>query len=77
MSGNGTHPLQERYVDLLLDRISACDYPSTTMLDRAERAVLTRAQAENYVEALLRTVEHDDYPSPQMLDRISRLVRYL
>ncbi len=69
-----TGQLRDRYVGLLIDRVEETRYPSSPMLDRAERALRTRDEAESYIGALLDIVEQDRYPSPSMLDRISRLL---
>jgi hypothetical protein len=69
--------LQARYMDLLLGWINDCQYPSTSMLDRTERAIRDRDSALAYVDALLETVAQERYPSPPMLNRITRLLDQL
>jgi hypothetical protein len=66
--------LRHRSVRVLLDRIAADRYPSTTMLDRVEAAVTDRGTAEEYVGLLLDAIERDRCPSPTMLDRVQRLI---
>ncbi|HET6795493.1 MAG TPA: hypothetical protein VFH45_13670 [Acidimicrobiales bacterium] len=35
-----TQKRAERYIDLLLERIAMCKYPSKELMDRVERAVI-------------------------------------
>ena len=69
--------LRSRYIEILLDQVGAGRYPSTTMLDRVEKAVTDRQTATEYVSLLLDTIERDDYPSPTMLDRVRGLIDIL
>jgi hypothetical protein len=69
--------LEARYMDLLVGWIEDCRYPSTSMLDRTERAIRRREAALAYIDVLLETVAQDRYPSPPMLDRITRLLDQL
>ena len=66
--------LHDRYLSLLLDKISEPRYPSPPMMDRVERTVHDRDQLAAYVEVLLDKIEQDQYPSPSMLDRVARLL---
>jgi hypothetical protein len=64
-------------MELLLGWIDDCQYPSTSMLDRTERALRDRESMLAYLDALLDTVAQDRYPSPPMLNRITRLLDQL
>jgi hypothetical protein len=65
--------LQQRYFDLLIERVSTDRYPSHQMLDRIESSFWTPEQIAEYVEVLLEKVDESWYPSHQMLDRIERI----
>jgi len=64
---------QDRYFDLVLEKIEDDRYPSGELMDRLEAAFTTRRQVEDYLEVLLDKIEVDHYPSKQMLDRVHRL----
>jgi hypothetical protein len=61
---------QDRYFDLILEKIEDDRYPSGELMDRLEAAFTTREQVENYLDVLLEKIEDDHYPSKQMLDRV-------
>jgi hypothetical protein len=61
-----------RYLEVLLDRISADQYPSGELMDRVE-ILLDRDHVDEYVDMLFQRVEACQYPSKQLLDRIARL----
>jgi hypothetical protein len=63
---------QDRYVDLLMEKVRGDRYPSGEMLDRIEYALQTRSQAEAYLELLHEKVDDDRFPSGEMLNRIER-----
>ena len=65
---------QQRYLELLLEKVREDRYPSGDLMDRIEATVSTRSQALAYVEVLYEKVDKDRYPSGQMLDRIQRNV---
>jgi hypothetical protein len=67
-------PLQQRYFDILIERVSGDKYPSGQMLDRLEAAITTNEQLATYVDVLIDKVEECWYPSGQMLDRIQRMM---
>lgn len=69
--------LRERYVGLLLDRLSQTRYPSGPMLDRIEASLRDEAVAEDYISRLLDTMDQDEYPSPQMIERVNRAIGQL
>jgi hypothetical protein len=66
--------LQERYMDVLLDRITSVRYPSGELLDRAENLAFTNEQAERLVRYLIGLIENSRYPSHQLLDRLERIL---
>ena len=64
---------QDRYFNLILEKVEEDRYPSGELMDRLEAAFTTREQVEGYLDALLEKIEADHYPSKQMLDRVHRL----
>jgi hypothetical protein len=67
-------PLQQRYYDILMDRIREDRYPSHQLLDRIEASIWSAEQMVDYVDLLLEKVDQDHYPSHQLLDRIERMM---
>jgi hypothetical protein len=65
--------LQERFVQLLLDKISSEPYPSLAHMDLLEATVRSPDQLVQYLEALMGKVEGERYPSLTMLRRIQRI----
>ncbi len=59
--------------NLLREQVDRTRYPSPPMLDRLERQLRSRADAEAYLALLLTKVD-SEYPSPPMLGRIERVV---
>ena len=66
--------LRDKYMDVLLDRITEARYPSRELLDRAENLAYTREQAERLVAYLIRTVDGVKYPSHELMDRVERIL---
>ena len=66
--------VQERFVQLLLDRIRAEPYPSLAQMDLFEATVRRPDQLVEYLEALMDKVEATRFPSLSMLRRIQRIV---
>ena len=64
--------LQERYAEVLLDRIRGDQYPSTTQMDLLESVAPPRQLAE-YVIHLLERIENEPHPSTSMMQRVQRL----
>jgi Gas vesicle protein K len=64
---------QERYYELVLEKVMNDRYPSGELMDRLEAAMASREQLEDYLAVLLEKIESDHYPSKQMLDRVERL----
>jgi hypothetical protein len=71
-SNDGT--LQERYFDLLLERVSTDRYPSHQLLDRLEASFWSSEQVVAYVDFLLEKIDEAWYPSKQLMDRVQRLL---
>jgi hypothetical protein len=65
--------LQERYAEVLLDRIRADEYPSATHMDMVEQVAPPRMLAE-YTLHLLERVEADTHPSIPMMRRVEGLI---
>jgi len=66
--------LRDEYVDALLDRITQVRYPSHELIERAEKIVYKREQAERLLRYLISTVDDVKYPSHQIMDRIERIL---
>jgi hypothetical protein len=65
--------LQERYAEVLLDRIRNDRYPSTTQMDMLESVAPPRQLAE-YVVHLLERIENEPHPSTSMMQRVQAIV---
>ncbi len=65
---------QERYLEMLMERIRQDRYPSHQLMDRIEASFWTQQQIVEYVNLLLEKVDESWYPSKQVLDRIQRLL---
>jgi hypothetical protein len=68
-----TNVLQERFGELLLDRIRAARYPSVAHMDILEAIATPRVLVE-YTLHLLERIEADKYPSIPMMERVEALV---
>jgi aspartyl-tRNA synthetase len=68
-------PLQQRYYELLIERVREDRYPSHQLLDRIEASFWTPEQVVAYVDMLLDKVGESWYPSHQLLDRIERVMQ--
>jgi hypothetical protein len=69
--------LQERFVQVLLDRIRAEPYPSLAQMDLLESTVRNPDQLVEYLDALMDKVEETRFPSLTMLRRIQRITAQL
>ena len=68
-------PLQQRYYDVLMERVRTDRYPSHQLLDRIETSIWTAEQVSDYVEMLIEKVDETWYPSHQLLARIERMLQ--
>jgi hypothetical protein len=68
-------PLQQRYYDLLMERVRSDRYPSHQLLNRLEASIYTPEQVIEYVDMLIAKNDESWYPSGQMLDRVERMLR--
>jgi hypothetical protein len=69
--------LRRRVHGHLLDEVRDVQFPSVTMLNRVEAAIVTREQLEEYIEALVERVEGTHYPSVALLNRIDATLERL
>jgi hypothetical protein len=69
--------LQERYFQLLLDRVREDRFPSPMQMDMLEAALRRPDQLVEYLEALIEKVEDTRFPSLSMLERIHRIATAL
>jgi len=65
---------QERYYEMLMERVRNDRYPSHQLLDRIEASFWTPEQIHAYVEMLLDKSNEAWYPSHELLDRIQRIL---
>ncbi len=68
-------PLQQSYIDILMERCRTDRYPSHQLLDRIEASIFTNQQIADYVEMLIEKCDETWYPSHQMLARIERMLQ--
>ncbi len=66
--------LQQRYYDILIERVRTDRYPSHQLLNRIEQTMWTTEQIADYTDALLDKLDESWYPSPEMLDRVERVM---
>jgi hypothetical protein len=64
--------VREQVLDVLLEKVEADRYPSSTMLDDIER-ILTPWRREDYADVLMEKIRRDKYPSRAMIERVLRL----
>jgi hypothetical protein len=65
---------QQRYYELLMERVSTDRYPSHQLLDRIEAALWTPEQVIGYADMLLEKIDEAWYPSGQLLNRVQRMM---
>jgi len=65
---------QERYFEMLMERVREDRYPSPQLLDRIEASFWKSEQVTEYVDFLIEKTDASWYPSKQLLDRIQRLM---
>lgn len=65
---------QERYYEMLMERVRNDRYPSHQLLDRIEGSFWTAEQVVEYVDMLLDKADEAWYPSYQLLDRVQRIL---
>jgi hypothetical protein len=66
--------IQERFVNLLLERVKQDVYPSRLHMDMLEATIRQPDDLVEYLEALIEKVENTRFPSHTMLERIQRIV---
>ena len=66
--------LQQRYFEILIERIRTDRYPSHQLLDRVEQTMWTAEQIVDYTQTLLDKIDESWYPSHQLLDRVDRVM---
>jgi hypothetical protein len=67
-------PMQQRYFDILMERVSNDRYPSHQLLDRIEASLYTPEQIIDYVDMLLEKIDESWYPSHQLLSRVQQML---
>lgn len=68
---------QQRYIDVLMERVRQDRYPSHQLLDRIEAALFTSDQVAEYCELLLEKIDESWYPSGQLLNRMQRMLAFV
>jgi len=64
--------VREQVLDLLLEKVEADRYPSSTMLDDIEQ-LLTPWRREDYADVLMEKIRRDRYPSRTLIARLVRI----
>jgi hypothetical protein len=72
MPSQAQERVREELLQVLLEKVEADRYPSTTMLNLIEE-LLTEEELLPYVALLVSRVREDQFPSIPMLARIHRL----
>lgn len=67
--------MQQRYYDILMERVRTDRYPSGQLLNRLEATIFSPEQLIEYMDLLLEKVDESWYPSGELLDRIDRMLR--
>ena len=67
------NPLQERYAEVLLDRIRSDKHPSTTHMNILESFAPARQRVE-YALLLMEKIENDPNPSIPLMRRVQALI---
>lgn len=67
---------QERYFQVLTQRVREDRYPSRDLLDRIEENA-SNEQLADYVELLVDKMHETRYPSKDIMDRIERLTPHI
>jgi hypothetical protein len=67
------NPLQDRFAEVLLDKIRSDTYPSVTQMDILEAVASPRMRVA-FVLALMERIEEDPRPSIPMMHRARRLI---
>jgi hypothetical protein len=65
---------QEKYIEVLMERVRTDRYPSHQLLDRIEAALWSPQQVIDYVDMLIEKIDESWYPSGQLLDRVQRML---
>lgn len=68
---------QQRYIDVLMERVRQDRYPSHQLLDRIEAALFTSEQVAAYCDLLLEKIDESWYPSGQLLNRMQRMLSFV
>lgn len=66
------NPVQERFAEVLLERIRNDRYPSTTQMSMLEATASDRVLAE-YLLHLMERIQEEPHPSISMMQRVQRL----
>ncbi|HEX5780870.1 MAG TPA: hypothetical protein VFX80_03055 [Solirubrobacteraceae bacterium] len=66
------NPIEERFAEVLLERIRNDQYPSTTHMSMLEATASDRVLAE-YILHLMERIEAEQHPSTSMMQRVQRL----
>jgi hypothetical protein len=70
-------PTQQRYLEVLMERVRQDRYPSHQLLDRIEAALFTPQQVADYCELLLEKIDESWYPSGQLMNRMQRMLAFV
>jgi hypothetical protein len=70
MATSSSSDLRSQILENLLQRIRNDRFPSSTMLDMAEKALRDDEELEEYTSLLLGKVRDDTYPSMDLMRRL-------
>jgi len=65
--------VRTRTLQLMLDKVHADTYPSTTMLDIVEMLLRDPEEVADYAEVLMAKIEGENYPSYGLVNRLLEL----
>lgn len=67
--------MQQRYYDILMERVRNDRYPSGQLMNRLEATIFSPEQLVEYVDLLLEKVDESWYPSGELMNRIERMLQ--
>lgn len=72
MAQESQEMVRTRMLDVLMEKVEADTYPSSTMLDLIE-SLITSEEIADYAEILLNKIESENYPSLSLVQRLVAL----
>ncbi len=72
MANGAGDDVRAQLLELLLDKVDADNYPSSTMLDIIEQ-LITPETAPAYADVLMAKIDGENYPSMSLVRRVLQL----